>query len=179
MIIGKRVRLRALSKKDLPFYIEWLNDPEVLVGLSIYLPLSMEMEEKWFARILELPAEEHPMTIEAQENENWFPIGNCGFFGIDWRVRSAEFGIFIGNKQYWGRGYGQDAIRLLLTHGFGTLNLNRIFLKVYEHNKRAIRAYEKIGFVREGRLREAHFYQGKYRDVFIMGMLRGEWGNMP
>jgi RimJ/RimL family protein N-acetyltransferase len=66
-------------------------------------------------------------------------------------------------------------MRLLLRHGFETLNLNRIFLRVYSHNPRAIHVYQKVGFVEEGILRQAHFHNGDYKDVHIMSVLRSEW----
>ena len=177
MIIGDRVRLRAINHDDLQLFVEWLNDPEVIEGLEQYFPLSIDQEEKWFENMLSSPPEEHPMMIEVKSNDGWLPVGNCGFMKIDWRVRSAEFGIFIGEKQYWSQGFGTEAVQLLMQHGFDTLNLNRVFLRVYETNKRAIRAYEKVGFSHEGRLRKAHFYNGEYMDVLLMSMLRQEWKN--
>jgi RimJ/RimL family protein N-acetyltransferase len=84
-------------------------------------------------------------------------------------------GIFIGDKRYWNKGYGTEVMRLLLRHGFSTLNLNRVFLRVFETNPRAIRSYEKAGFVFEGRMRQAEFIDGKYCDVILMSVLRSEW----
>jgi RimJ/RimL family protein N-acetyltransferase len=81
----------------------------------------------------------------------------------------------IGDKTYWNRGYGTEAVRLVAKHGFNTLNLNRIFLHVFENNPRAIRAYEKAGFSHEGRKRQAEFKDGKYIDVLVMSMLRNEF----
>ena len=81
----------------------------------------------------------------------------------------------IGNKDYWNKGYGTEAMTLLLKHGFETLNLNRIMLRVYDFNARAQRCYEKAGFVTEGQLRDALYVEGDYRDVLIMSVLRKEW----
>ncbi len=81
----------------------------------------------------------------------------------------------IGDKTYWNRGYGTEAVRLLVKHGFNTLNLNRIFLHVFENNPRAIRAYEKAGFVHEGRERQAEFTEGEYMDVLVMSILKDEF----
>jgi RimJ/RimL family protein N-acetyltransferase len=102
-------------------------------------------------------------------------IGNSGFFNVDWRVRSAELGIVIGDKAYWNQGYGTQAMRLLVHHGFTTLNLNRIFLRVYEDNPRAVRAYEKAGFFQEGRMRQGEYHDGRYLDVLLMSVLKFEW----
>jgi RimJ/RimL family protein N-acetyltransferase len=94
---------------------------------------------------------------------------------IDQHDRSAEIGISIGEKEFWDQGYGTKAIRLIVGHGFGNLNLNRIYLRVYETNPRGKRCYEKAGFSVDGRLRQARFLEGKYVDVFIMSILKSEW----
>jgi RimJ/RimL family protein N-acetyltransferase len=175
MILGESIRLRAISRKDLPLFVEWLNDPEVRKGLTHSQPFSLEDEEEWYENLRKKPVEEHPLTIEIPVKDIWEPIGNCGLFGIDWRVRSAEFGIFIGVKEQWNKGYGTEALRLAIKHGFETLNLNRICLRVYADNPRAIRCYEKAGLAREGALRQGHYHDGEYIDVFLMSILRSEW----
>lgn len=175
MIQGKTVRLRAPTRTDLPQFVAWLNDPEVTAGLLVSLPMSLEDEEAWFTGMLNRPLAEHPLVIEIQQAKEWVAIGNCGVHNIDWRARSAEVGIFIGEKSLWNKGYGSDAMRLLLTHCFKTLNLNRVALDVYETNLRAIRSYEKVGFVHEGRKRQAMYKEGKYIDILIMSILREEW----
>jgi len=175
MIVGKRVRLRGIERSDLPRFVQWLNDPEVIPGLLIVTPLTLAQEEHWFERVLSGAAEEAPLVIEVFSSERWLPVGNIGLHKINWREREAEFGIVIGEKDFWSKGYGGDAIRLLLGYGFNQLNLHRIFLRVHADNPRAIHCYEKIGFVHEGRLRQAHFSNGSYVDVLIMGVLRSEW----
>jgi len=175
MIYGERIRFRAVEREDLPRFVAWLNDPEVLQGLLLYLPLSLNEEENWYESMMKRPTDEHPMVIEIQQADEWLPIGNCGFVKIDWRSRSGEVGIFIGEKRLWNQGYGTDAMRLLLQHGFHTLNLNRIGLDVYDTNLRAVRSYEKAGFVQEGRKRQAIFKDGKYIDILQMSVLREEW----
>ena len=178
MIYGQRIRLRAFEKEDIPRFVAWINDPEVRWGISQYLPFSTVDEEHWFDRMQELPLYEHPLVIEVHpegEAEAWIPIGDIGFHKVDWRNRSSEFGIVIGEKSFWNQGFGTEAVRLLVSHGFQSLNLNRIFLRVFENNQRAIRAYEKAGFSLEGRMRQAEFQQGQFIDVLIMSILRSEW----
>jgi RimJ/RimL family protein N-acetyltransferase len=175
MIYGERIRLRATTRTDLPLFVEWLNDPEVIQGLMQHLPFSIEDEEAWFEGMHKRPQAEHPLVIEICTEEGWEAIGNCGLFDIDWRVRQAEFGIMVGAKQHWNKGYGTEALKLIIQHGFATLNLNRIFLQVYENNPRAMRAYEKAGLSIEGRLRQAHYDQGEYYDVILMSILRSDW----
>jgi len=175
MIFGKRIRLRAVEREDLPLFVEWLNDPEVIEGLIFIQPLSSEEEKRWFENLADRPPSERPLAIEIQDGENWRIIGNCGFHNISQINRSSEAGIFIGDKSLWNSGYGTETMQLLLKHGFETLNLNRISLVVYDDNPGAIRAYEKAGFVLEGRLRQAKYKHGRYADELIMSILRSEW----
>jgi diamine N-acetyltransferase len=188
MIYGERIRLRGVERGDLPTFVKWINDPEVQQGIGIYHPFSQAEEDGWFEKMLTHPVDEHVLAIEAhlpgkgaaESDEgagqaNWQLIGICGFGHIDWHNRNAEFGINIGEKSYWNKGYGTEAVRLLVKHGFNTLNLNRIFLHVFENNPRAIRAYEKAGFIHEGRERQAEFKNGKYIDVLRMSLLKDEF----
>ncbi|MEZ0395364.1 MAG: GNAT family protein [Anaerolineales bacterium] len=175
MIYGERIRLRRNERADLPHFVEWLNDPEVRRYLSGGLPISQASEENWFENMLKRPPAEQPFTIEIRDGEGWRSVGNCSFFEIDWRARSSEVGLFIGDKSCWNKGYGTEVMRLLLKFGFETLNLNRIFLRVDADNLGGIRAYEKAGFVHEGRFRQATFRDGEYHDVLFMSVLRSEW----
>lgn len=184
MIYGDRIRLRAAERSDLQLFVTWLNDPEVRQGLAHFRPFSMVEEERWFESMLERPGEEHVMVIEIgrlvedsqfSSEKAWQPIGNCSLMNFDWRIRMAEAGIFIGEKSMWNQGYGSEAMSLLLKHGFETLNLNRISLRVYQTNPRAIRSYEKVGFTHEGRLRQAEYQDGRYVDVLLMSILHSEW----
>lgn len=175
MIYGERLRLRAAEKEDLSRFVCWLNDPDVRQFLLMNLPLSMADEERWFEQMQAQPASEHVLVIEAKMGQDWLPIGNTSLMNIDWVNRSAEVGIFIGEKSFWNQGYGRETMRLMLKHGFETLNLNRIWLRVFENNPRGIRAYERAGFQHEGRMRQALYQSGRYFDVLIMSVLRDEW----
>lgn len=175
MIYGDRVRLRHVEREDLPLFVIWLNDPEVRHGLALRYPLSMAEEENWFETMLKSPIEERPLVIEVKQGEEWQMIGNSGFHNLDWRSSNAELGIFIGDKSFWDQGYGTEVMGMLLKHGFSTMNLYRISLRVFEDNPRAIRSYEKAGFVHEGRLRQAEYHDGRYHDVLFMSVLRPEW----
>ncbi|MEW6406445.1 MAG: GNAT family protein [Chloroflexota bacterium] len=175
MIYGQRVRLRAIERDDVKRYYEWVNDPEVTRSLALYLPMSNQDEEQWFERVSHGDPNEKPLAIEVRDGDGWKLIGNCGVFGIEWVNSSAELGIMIGDKTCWNQGHGTEVMILLLRHCFETLNLHRVFLRVYADNTRGLRAYEKAGFVEEGRMREAVFKHGKYDDVVFMGVLRSEW----
>ena len=188
MITGERIRFRGVERADLPVFVKWLNDPEVRQGILIHHPFSQPEEDNWYEEMLKRPIDEHVLGIEVRLSseqtretpapdveEHWKLIGSLAFTNFDWRNRSSEFGIMIGEKTYWNQGYGAEAVRLLVRHGFDTLNLNRIFLHVFENNPRAIRAYEKAGFVREGRLRQAEFTDGKYIDILVMSILKDDY----
>lgn len=176
MILGENIRLRAIERADIPRFVRWLNDPEVTQYLLMSSPLSTAMEEKWFDAQVERPPHQGQIfAIEVKVGEDWVHIGNCGLHDVDPVSRSAEFGIMIGEKDYWNRGYGRLATRLILRHGFEHLNLNRIFLVVFETNPRAMKAYESAGFTREGVLRQAMFKNGRYIDEIIMSILQSEW----
>lgn len=175
MIAENEIRLRALEKEDLPRCVAWLNDPEVIAGLMLYTPLSLGQEEAWYDKILKHPVEEQPLAIEILVNGTWIHVGVIGLDTINWQSRCGEVGIFIGEKSFWNQGWGTRAMRLMLKHGFNTLNLNRIKLFVYETNQRAIQSYKKAGFIEEGRMRQERFINGKYVDAIFMGILRSEW----
>jgi diamine N-acetyltransferase len=175
MIEGKQVRLRAIERSDLPRFVEWLNDPEVIENLYLYVPLSLGQEENWYQEILTKPVEEQPLAIEVKQGEGWKTIGTMAFVSINWHDHSSEIGIAIGDKSNWNKGYGTDALRLLLKYGFQTVGLNRIWLRVYETNQRGIRAYTKAGFVHEGIMRQARWQNGKFIHMHIMSVLREEW----
>jgi RimJ/RimL family protein N-acetyltransferase len=177
MIYGERIRLRHAEREDLPTFVKWLSDPEIRRGINMHLPMSMAREEIWFDEMIQRPVDEQTLVVEIQGGKNWGLIGTCGYHNIDWKVRSAELGILIGERKEWNKGYGTETMRLLLRHGFETLNLNRLFLRVYDNNKGAIRAYEKAGFVHEGRSREAGYSDGEYKDTLVMSVLRSEWSS--
>ena len=175
MIIGDRVRLRAVELEDLQRFVSWFNDPEVQRGVPLCTPLNMQDEEKWYQENQKRKPEERSLSIDAKVDDEWRHIGSCGFVEVDPRVRNAEIGITIGDKSCWDQGYGSDAMRVLLQHAFKTLNLRRVQLRVFESNARAIHVYQNLGFQEEGKLRQAHYHAGRYEDVHIMGLLREEW----
>jgi diamine N-acetyltransferase len=177
-LFGERIRLRAAEKNDINLFLKWVNDPEVTEHLMLVYPMSQFEEELWYEGMIKRPPAEHIMVIDIRDEnkpDGYLPIGTCQFHNLDWRCRSAEIGIMIGEKAHWNQGYGTETMKLLLQHGFESLNLHRIWLRVYDKNKRGIRAYEKAGFIYEGKFREAHFQHGRYYDVHMMSVLCNEW----
>lgn len=172
---GELVRLTALSRDGLPVYTRWFRDYDVqrLLG-PLLIPMTDEAEASWYERASAASnGSSHTFSIRTLADD--VLIGNCSLFSIDHKNRNTELGIVIGEQDYWGRGYGSDAMRVLLGFGFGELNLHRIDLRVYDFNPRGIRAYEKLGFVHEGRKREAIWREGAYHDVLFMSILEEEW----
>jgi len=177
MLYGSRIRLRAPEREDIPAFLRWVNDPEVCEYLEQYTAFNREMEESWYESVVKGPAIELPLVIEVKtsQSDTWVPIGNTAFMGFHQVNRSAEIGIMIGEKEYWDQGYGTEALQLMCNYGFNTLNLHRIFLRVFEGNERGKKAYRKVGFVYEGTMRQARFHQGRYWDVDIMSILQSDW----
>ncbi|KKL69973.1 hypothetical protein LCGC14_2109560 [marine sediment metagenome] len=113
--------------------------------------------------------------VISKEDTTEIPIGNCGIHNINWKNRVGETGIVIGENLYQNKGFGTEAMELLLEYGFATVNLNRIELNVYDYNSRAIKLYKKLGFTEEGRRRQFIWIKGSYHDAIMMGMLAEEW----
>lgn len=171
---GEKVLLGPIEREYLPRYVEWLNDWEVRQFLApgMPVPLNIEDENEWFeARRKDKDNIVFAILTRADDQV----IGNCGLHRIDLKNRSAVLGIFIGDKGYWGKGYGTDATQTLLQFAFAELGLNRVELEVYAFNPRAIRSYEKAGFVRDGVRRQALYRGGRFHDIYLMSILRQDW----
>ena len=170
---GERVRLRPPAETDLLAFVRWLNDPEVRYWLSMAdgPDLTLESEREWFDEMRADPAQ----VVWSIETEEGKAIGNLGLHAIDEAHGRGTLGIFIGEKEHWGRGYGTEAIRQVLRYAFSELGLRRIALGTDEDNLRAIRCYEKCGFVREGLQRAFRLRGGEPVNAVVMGVLREEW----
>jgi RimJ/RimL family protein N-acetyltransferase len=166
---GALIRLRAVEEVDLPRINEAFWDPAVSRYLAMVWPQTVAGTREWWEGVRRNPGTA-PFAIETLAGEL---VGVCTLEDISARNRSAEVGIWIG-QPFWDHGYGTDALRALCRFGFQEMNLQRIFLRVYDMNPRARHAYEKAGFQEEGRLRRGQFVDGRYVDVLVMGLLDGE-----
>lgn len=173
MIIGEGVRLRALEPTDLDRCLRWMNDPEV----TEFLPMREPVSSMSYAKELDEASrgEDFRSRSYAIEVDGTGHVGNISLKQIYWYDRTAELTIIIGEKQRWDCGYGTEAVRTLLRHAFEELNLHRIWLTVAVDNRRAIRCYEKCGFIREGTLRDAVYRQARYQDRYLMSVLSTEF----
>ncbi len=179
MFYTPRLRLRALTPQDLDLAWRWVNDPAVHQFITTIWPLSPQDEEDWLRQVRQRPLWERPLVLDARQKDGWRAIGNAALARIEWRHRWAELAIMIGDKAFWGQGYGTEAVQALVGIAFDILNLHRVQLEVYDYNRRAQRAYEKAGFRVEGRRREAIYYRGAYHDSLLMAVLRTEWTPPP
>jgi RimJ/RimL family protein N-acetyltransferase len=171
-LLGPNIYLRPLEPDDARTLVPWFNDPEVTRFLLRYQPMTLAEEVEWL-RHAGQSATDVVLGIMTRADERL--VGTTGLHNVDQRNRHAAIGISLGDKTAWGKGYGTEAMRLLVRHAFDTLNLNRVWLHVYEYNERAVRVYQKVGFRLEGRLRQDTFRDGKYWDTLVMGVLREEW----
>jgi len=178
IIRGDHVFLRPSERADLPLFVRWFNDAEVLRNLAKHAPMSAAGEAAWFDRMLAAQGSTDYHFVICLLTDGR-PIGTTGLHGIDLHNGSAEFGIAIGEKAEWSKGFGTDALRAICNFGFGELRLERISLHVYAGNDRARRSYEKAGFTYEATLRRAHFSRGEYHDEHVMSLLRGESSALP
>jgi RimJ/RimL family protein N-acetyltransferase len=177
-ITAERVYLRPAERDDLPRFVRWFADAEVARHLAARAPFSLAMEEKWFEGMLERQGKTDYLFVACLLTDGR-PLGTVGLHGLDLENGNAEFGIAIGEKDEWDKGYGTEALQAICDFGFGALRLERIDLHVYADNTRAQRSYEKAGFRVEGRMRNAHFAEGRHTDVLVMAMLRDEWLALP
>ena len=169
MLNGELVTLRAIEPADHPKLASYLNDVEVelLGGGDPPTPRSLAS----VSAMLERQADDSGAVNFAITVGDEL-IGQCGMFGQDHIAQTAEIGIVIGERAYWGRGYGRDAVRLLVDYGFRMRNLHKLWLTVHADNARAIRAYESVGFTEEGRQRAQVWSAGSYVDLVYMGLIR-------
>ncbi|WP_461615192.1 GNAT family N-acetyltransferase [Clostridium sp. Marseille-QA1073] len=174
MYIGEKVKLREYRKEDIKKAQEYMNDREIrgLLAPNIPYPYTYEDEVRWFEG-LSANKDLYNFAIETLNDKKY--IGGCGINNIDWKNSVATVGIFIGDKDYLGKGYGTDAMKILINFIFEEMNINKIKLNVYSFNERAVKSYEKCGFKKEGLLRKEIFRQGKYHDEVVMGILREEY----
>jgi len=171
---GELIRLRAYQKDDVPKALEFVNDPKVKLFLTTGIPFlyRLEDEEKWYEGLGKDPTQSLSFAIEDKETGQY--IGGCGYNKIDWKNSFAVVGIFVAPSHH-GRGYGTDAMNVLVNFIFSEMNLNKIVLYVFGFNERAIKSYKKCGFQVEGSLREQVFRDGQFHDELVMGLLRSEW----
>jgi RimJ/RimL family protein N-acetyltransferase len=174
ILVGELVRLRGVRDDDLPVLAAWEMDPGRLATLSSWVVPPSEAAAR--ERITRWSANDKDNLGFAIETLDDPPVlaGNVGMWGARPKDRCATIGIALG-REYIGRGYGTDAMRVIVSYGFREMGLHRIQLGVAPFNPAGIRAYEKAGFVEEGRLRESVLHDGRWYDEVLMSVLDHEW----
>ncbi len=172
IVKGDEIGFTEPKEEYVELYKDWFNDLEVNQFTSaLGAVLTKQEEEDWYQAQAE---NDEPMfTIHHLLDDK--PIGNCGLHNINRVSDHAEMGIVLGEKDYWNRGLGTEAVRLITDYGFAAMSLHAISLWVKSFNQRAIRAYEKVGYRDSGRVRDFYKVDGEYHDQVLMDVLREEF----
>jgi RimJ/RimL family protein N-acetyltransferase len=171
-LIGEKVYLRPIELEDSKFLSKSESDPIVRESLFLALPVSLMNEQQKVEQYIKSKDTIVLIIVEKETNK---PVGQTAFFRIDYISRAAIFYIAILDPTHWLKGFGSEATQLMVDYAFTTLNLNRIQLHVCAENAPAIKIYQRVGFIKEGVLRQAMFRNGNYVDFWVMGILRNDW----
>lgn len=174
-IAGERCYLSPIDPDDAPLTAAWINDPEVAAGVTLARNIINAAQER--DTLVSLAARPHHFAIVAQDGDAL--LGICGIEDVSAIDRTGELGIMIGDKRFWDRGFGAEAVRLLLRFAFLTLNLNNIRLTVHSFNERAIRCYRKCGFKRCGYWPDSWYHDGALHGTVTMYLLRADFREAP
>ncbi len=171
-LAGNKVRIRNITRADIPLLVKWKNDPEI-ADLVRGAPINTTFEIE--SRRYEKGLGEYDTLRLIIESLTGSSIGFISLGSIDKENRKAELGMLIGEKRMWNQGFGTDALVTLLRHLFLELDFHRVGLEVFEYNVRAKKVYEKTGFTIEGLERQGLYRNGRYYDIILMGILRDEF----
>lgn len=166
------IKLKALLPENITSFYQWIRDEEAIIySLSIFQAMKTDRQiEDWYVQsINDKRNSYHGIFVDGVF------IGYAGISGISNTNKSGEYFIFIGDKKYWGKGIGTEVSKLIVKKAFEELGLNRIMLTVSVPNVGGVKAYERAGFVLEGRFREAAFRNGEFHDKLVMSILKSEW----
>ncbi|MEJ2248109.1 MAG: GNAT family protein [Candidatus Lokiarchaeota archaeon] len=172
---GEEIDLVPNNLEHIKLYAKWMNDEQVRHFARNPVPHTIEEIKKWFE-----PSEERfteHISFEVWHKKDKKPIGTGGFSHINWINRNANIFLSIGESEYWSKGIGTEATKLLVKYGFEELNLHKIYAGIYEPNKGSWSVAEKVGFIQEATLREEIYVDGKYEDVRKYYLIKNEWFN--
>lgn len=172
LLKGKKVYLKLFEEEDIPNKVKWINDPAIQDTLNYDIPTSVSKTKRWFSNMVMDPSRREFSIFTEEDNRH---IGFCGLIHIEVPAMKAELHCVIGEKDYWSGGYGTDVYRLLVDYGFLELGLNRIYGYQLLHNFGAHRVVEKLGWVREGLLRQDTYSHGTLKDVYMVSIIREDW----
>ncbi|MUK89497.1 GNAT family N-acetyltransferase [Ornithinibacillus sp. L9] len=174
MFSSQRLQLRKVHSSDLEQYHRWRNDLDLMTSTNPALDLySIDETRHFVENVLMDSNSSKSYMIEDKYSQK--TIGITSLINLDLKNRNAECIIDIGEKDYWGKGYGTEALNILLDYAFLELNLHRVSLRVYSFNKAAVHVYHKLGFKEEGKSRQSLYRKGRWHDVIYMGILKDEY----
>lgn len=168
MLFGKEIYLRPMTEEDTDLIVLWRNREFVRRNFIYQKPFTREGHLKWIHTMVNAGKVVQFMICE---NASKRPVGSVYLRDIIQEHKRAEYGIFIGEEDAIGRGYGTQAVKLIVAYGFEYLHLHKIMLRVLAKNERARKSYEKAGFVQEAYLKDEVFLQGAFQDVIYMAMI--------
>ncbi|MGE5677006.1 MAG: GNAT family N-acetyltransferase [Pseudomonadota bacterium] len=171
---GIKVNLRPGVDSDYGLLYKWYNDKE-LNRLAGWSNSKATMDKLRYNMSKSFGYDPMNLMIESKDGT---PIGTIQLYDFDEQDKNCKLGIRIGDRDYWSKGYGEDAVKTLLEYAFMKIDIYRVMLKVYEYNERAVRCYLKCGFQAEGRTRQSAYIDGRYYDEIIMGALKSDYIRM-
>lgn len=177
ILTGELIRLSAMDAEEASkAFSRWARDSEFkrLLDSGVVRVSSQKNVQKWLEKALdEQGANQYWFSIRKLDDDRF--LGDIDLYVHNWPGRDAFVGLGIGEREFWGKGYGTDVMKVILRYAFEEVNLKRVTLTVFEYNPRAIRSYEKAGFRHEGRMRQLLNKEGRRWDMLTMGILRAEW----
>ncbi|MFN8419314.1 MAG: GNAT family protein [Anaerolineae bacterium] len=174
LFIGKLVKLTGPKTGDNDIIVNWGNraDYQRLLSMDPARPYTIESLQEDDKRARERAENNYGFRIRTVADDKLIGFGDLH---VEWSLQLCWLGIGIGDPEYWGKGYGSEAVTLMVNYAFRELNLFKVCLGVFEYNTRAYAAYLKVGFVEEGRQRQQLLRDSRRWDMILMGILRPEW----
>jgi RimJ/RimL family protein N-acetyltransferase len=171
MLVGNHTYLRAVEKTDLELLRDWRNNPQFRVNFREHRELNLENQLNWFNRLVSSPNDYMFIIVEIETDEI---IGACGLLYTNWIIRSADFSFYIGKDNlYIDERLAYDSAQILINYGFNNLNLNKIWMELYEFDHKKLDFFQnKFNFEVDGKLRQNAFADGKYWDSYIISLLK-------
>lgn len=171
MILGEKITLRMMTYEDTDLIVTWRNQDSVRKNFIYQADFTRESHERWIKTQIETGKVVQMMILE---KESGSPVGSVYLRDIDYENQKAEYGIFIGEENARGKGYGTEAAELMVRYGFEQLKLHKVFLRVLKENLRAQKSYEKAGFQKEAELVDEVKINGIFRTEIFMAIINKE-----
>jgi len=173
-LVGTKVDFYAVEEEDFTErLLRWRNDPEVCYYLvQGTLPSTRELLKEEYERLIR---SQNDVVLAVADKQTGKRVGLTGYYDIDWITRCGEWRIIIGEKEYWGKGFGNEILEIIFTFGFSRLNLNKIRAGANIENKVAIKLYQRLDCVQEGLFRAIQYRHGRYYDAAMFGIFRDEF----